>query len=246
MLSFWLIIVFPWVLDVASQSRVLETAFGALLWGVAVVLAAVLPRTRDSGLRQKLSTVLWALSSTWLLFWFLSLIQHSEHQVPLIHPDYLHWLNFSHSGLLAAGAGMVFSLWMGASLWILQDRALRKSSWERRHNLKGNLPSLESLARFCQWAVLFAFTSWFLGLILAFVAAHLQWQRWLSDPKVFASSVLAGLLLLCVQLRMTLSPSTRWLYRAYWVICTFFLVFFVRLMLPGVASMHEPMRWFVR
>lgn len=244
MLNFWLILLVPWLLDLRSPTPALETAFGALLWGVAVVVAAVYPRTRDVKWRQRLASGLAVLSGTWLAYWALSLFEGVPHK-HVWQTTSLHWLTLTHSALLAAGAGMVLSLWLAAALWLIQENRLRQSSWERR-SARSSLPSLESLARFCQWAATFAFISWFLGVVVAFVTAHLQWQRWLTDPKVAATAGLSAVLLACLHLRGNAAPSSRWLYKSYLALTSIFIIFFIWIMLPAVTTLHEPMRWFSR
>ncbi|NDF16185.1 hypothetical protein EB061_12845, partial [bacterium] len=137
-------IVIPWGLDLLGQRRVLASAFGAILWGMILVIALLRPRTRDSRLRHFLGWAIGFLAGSWLTYWLVSFLEAPR--ALQLAPEALRMLTLLHAGLLAAGVGMVALIWIGSAAWLLQESLLRKKSWERRR-IRISLPSLEALSR---------------------------------------------------------------------------------------------------
>lgn len=240
MMLFWVILIVPWALEITLNSRSLESLFGAILWGAAIVVALFLPRTRHRALRRRLHTVLYTLCGTWVLLWVLSLFSTP----PTITTSSPHILRILHSGLMAAGAGMVLLLWIAATLWLWQEWRVRRSSWERRR-IPWELPPLESMGNLCDWSLRVAIGTWFLGFVLAFAAAHTHLGEWMGDPRVLGSVLLSLILLIGLQLRAYMDASKPWLYRSYWALCGAFALVFMRFVVwSGGQTLHEPLRIF--
>lgn len=256
LLEFWLILIVPGILDLLGGRGILASLFGALLWGMALVIAAVRPSTQDSSFRAKQGRVLGFICGAWLSYWALSFVE-SPHRISA-DPGLTKWLTWSHAGLLTAGLGMVLVLWATSAIWLFQDFRLRQNSWQRRQS-KWRLPSLEALAAVCEKSIRFAFGAWGLGLFLAILTAILKWKptlidstgsldiaAWWLDSKVMSTALLWVALAVGFQLSITKAKSGRWLYRFYVTLSLLFVFFFSRFMMEGHSRIHEPLSWFYR
>jgi hypothetical protein len=234
----------PWILDLTGGRHVLATAFGAILWGIALVLAVVRPQTTDARLKALLGWVLSFVCGAWLTYWGLAFLEAP--QPAAIEPETLRSLTLLHAGLLAAGVGMVFIHGLAAGVWLLQEASLRKSSWARRSK-RLPLPSLESCAKLCERSLQSALLTWGAGMSVALVTGVLRWgHTWIGDPRILLSLALAGLLYGTFGFARHLRDSGRGLYATYLTFSTVFLLGFAVLMSLGSDGPHEPIRWFVR
>lgn len=240
------VFVIPWILDLLGGRHVLATAFGAILWGMALVLALVRPQTKDTRLQAFLGWVLSFVTGAWFTYWAMAFLDAPR--LAAIGPETLRSLTLLHAGLLAAGVGMVFIHWGAAGTWLLQDAFLRKSSWDRR-GLWLRLPSLEACARLCERSLQAALLTWGAGMSIALVTGVLRWgHAWVGDPRILISIGLAMLLFVTFRVGGRLRDVGRGRFASYLTFSTFFLAGFALLMSLGVgsSSVHEPLRWFVR
>lgn len=249
--EFWAVLIVPWVLDIAGGRGILASLFGAVVWGVALVVAAVRGTTRNPRVRARQGLGLAFLGGAWGTYWVLAFAEvprrHDAGSTSIVG---LTWL---HAGLLAAGLGMAFVLFISAFLWLLQDSRLRRSSWERRR-LQLNFPSLESSSALCERALRGACAFWGLGLLLAFLTAALRWQLpmtgelgWWRDSRLWTTAALWLPLGLGLPLGRAFSRGQPWLYRSYVGLAICFLVGFSFFSLhSGPATTHLPLSWFVR
>jgi len=237
----------PWILDLVGGRHVLATSFGAILWGMALVLALVRPQTRDSRLSTFMGWVLSFVIGAWLTYWALAFLDAPR--IVTLGPETLRSLTLLHAGLLAAGVGMVVIHWLAAGAWLLQESLLRKSSWDRR-SLRTRLPSLEASAKLCHRSLRAALLTWSAGMAIALVTGVLRWgHAWVTDPKVLLSLALAAMLFGIFSVGARLRDSGRGLYASYLTLSTVFLLGFAALMSMGDSAsgaLHEPLRWFVR
>ena len=247
-LQFWLSLVGPWILDLAGGQGVLTSLFGSLLWGLSVALSASRLKMADTKGRAFLGSVLAFLWGSWVTYWVESFFE-APRRLGLT-PEMLRWVRVSHGALLAAGGAMVVILLVFSVLWLIQEASIRRPSWKRRSQ-RLHLPSLESLNRVCAALVVLAFTTWGLGLALALMSVTLDSTRqsmlsWITDVKLVGASALWILVLAAFQLGHWMRTSNPWLYRSYFVLSLIFFVGFSLLLWGPKASLHEPLRWFVR
>ncbi len=255
MLLFWLIFLIPWFLDVLSERYVLVTILGATVWGIAVVISLVRARSSDLKIKRLLSYGLSGSLGAWFVLWLLALVEGRAYQLP-IETRFIKVLTIAHSALLAAGAGMVVVLWLSTTLWLLKDFAIRRGKL-KQHPFYRAIPSLETLTRLTGGALALSFSTWFMGLALAFATAFaVQMQNqeniriflyhWISDPKVLVSIFLGLILLIGLQVRSFSSRSNLWAYRIYASLASLFILAFSLLMLGLIDSVHQPVNWFLR
>ncbi len=247
-LELWLIFLLPWVLDAVSGRGVLASAFGAILWGMALVIALLRSGTRDERFKRAQSWALSFLIGAWLTYWLLSWAG-TEPKNWTVTEETLRALTLLHAGILAAGVGMVAVHWGAALAWVLKESSLRKSSWARRtlRLERLTLPPLESIGRVCEGALRYAVMSWIFGIGLALVTASLRWGvEWVRDPKILISIILAMTLGASYKMTQWLEGRGRTLYTAYLTLSGVFLIGFSLLMSFDVSRIHEPLRWFVR
>lgn len=248
--EFWSVLILPWVLDIAGGRGLLTSLFGALLWGLAVVLAAVRPRTLDPRFRARQGQALLVIGALWMGYWGFSFFEAPPPMT--LAPESVRLLTLLHAGLLTAGFGMVCLLGSASCLWLLQESVLRKSSWERRQ-WKGRLPSLEAVATLCRRAVQLAFGSWGLGLLLAIFTAVMRWPnhdgapRWWLDTRVLVTALLWLALAGGFQISVRARDEGRWLYRTYLALAFFFTLGFAWFMIASNRStfLHEKLNWFI-
>ncbi|MBS1984154.1 MAG: hypothetical protein JST16_08275 [Bdellovibrionales bacterium] len=252
-LEFWGVLLIPWGLDIVGGRAILATLFGAILWGMAVVLAAVRPRTINPSLKTAQGWVLAFISGSWLSYWGLAFVE-APRRISL-EPESIRWLTLLHASLLTAGMGIVLIMAVAAALWLAQDASLRRSSWERRAS-RLKLPPLEALASLCERSLHLAFSAWGLGVFLAVLTAMLRWPRiaagesagtvaWWIDPKVVATVVLWLALALGFQFSLSVPAGTRWIYKFYIAIALLFVAFFYIFMGGAGSAIHMPLNWFV-
>ncbi len=253
--EFTLILILPWLLDLAGGRSVLASIFGALLWGAAVAVAYARRRTKDPIFKTRLGFLLGVLCGSWFTYWALCFTGPA----PLYFESRsLKWLTLLHAGLLAAGFGMVLVMGIASMLWLARDLFLKQDSWQkRRFQFLKKLPSLESLGRTAEGAASLAFSSWGFGLLLAFLAALMHWKvgketvvshsvSWAQDPRILLTALLWVFLSVAYRLRFRVPSGNPWLYRGYLILAIVFLFYFSQLLPGHENSFHEPIEWFVR
>ncbi len=248
---FWLVLLLPWVLDLLGGRAVLATVFGALVWGLTLVLSWAWTESRDPKLRHKLLILVWISATSWLTYWLLVF----NGPRPTYFGDLaLRLLTYLHAGLLLAGAGIVLFLLGVSILGLLRERHLQKSSWERRSK-KTYLPSLESVMKMSRGALQLAARCWGVGLLLAFVVGLMGWKRahmessqpelsWLFDFRIlFVSLVWVALIFELRFSRKIHGASLHIVHLAFSILFLFSFTWFVSGQHPALSG---PILWFVR
>jgi hypothetical protein len=210
----WLVGLLPWVIDLLFKTSFLNTLWGALLWGLLLVIYFAQARLIDPNLKRYLNILLWAAGALWLSGWIKS-FQHPIEN-PLKPSTSLYFL---HATFLVAAGGMLLIVLLASGLGILKEKKIFtpqvKSSTHyysgKDSSSNSNAPSLEGLIKLCSWSFGLVRIFWVLGCTLALVAlavhtlqithqsqnaSHLSaWtdglSKWIHDPSIWAVWLLA-------------------------------------------------------
>jgi hypothetical protein len=210
----WLVGLLPWVIDLLFKTSFLNTLWGALLWGLLLVIYFAQARLIDPNLKRYLNILLWAAGALWLSGWIKS-FQHPVEN-PLKPSTALYFL---HATFLVAAGGMLLIVLLASGLGRLKEkkiftpRSKSQSSLNSDKNTssRSNTPSLEGLLNLCSWSFGLVRVFWLLGCTLALIAlavhthqitnqtrnsSHLSaWKdglsKWIHDPSIWAVWLLA-------------------------------------------------------
>lgn len=243
---------FPWILDFLLGHSIMASLIGALLWGMAVLLAILRFQLKEERLKKRLTYISFFCLGSWVTLWFLS-FSGSVHLT--WSNSGLRFLTLAHASLLAAGFGMVLFLLVLANLWIIKEWGLKNKKTYRW------LPSLESLAKATSLSMRTAFWFWTTGLFFAAITALIRWQRvhdetgfraifhydWLSDPKVVLSFAMWIPLIFCRFFKNIFSDSQVARYTGFAIFSFLFICLFLIMSSIDVPfSRHEALRWITR
>ncbi len=194
----WLVGLLPWVIDLLFKTSFLNSFWGALLWGLILVVYFAGAHLKDPSLKKNLNGILLLLSILWLGGWVRTLIYPIEN--PLKASTSLYFL---HGTFLVASAGMLLLVLSGALVGI----SIEKRFFARRDSKSAHrsAPSIEGVIKLCSWSLSLASRFWILGTVLAIMALavqishnHQSWtevfSRWLTDPAVWGVLLLAAVL----------------------------------------------------
>lgn len=195
----WLVGLLPWVIDLLFKTSFLNSLWGALIWGLLLVVYFAGAKLKDPKLKASLNTITVLLSIIWLLGWLRALLYPIED--PLKPEASLYLL---HGTFLMAATGMLILVLVGSVVGLAAQKKLyAPRDTKNANSLRG--PSVEGIINLCSWSLSLARRFWVLGTILAIIALtvriahnHESWTeefaRWLKDPAVWCVLALAFVL----------------------------------------------------
>ncbi|MEZ4816085.1 MAG: hypothetical protein R3A80_12935 [Bdellovibrionota bacterium] len=197
----WLVGLLPWVIDLLFRTSFLNSFWGALLWGLLLVVYFAGAKLKDPKLKANLNSITLLLSITWLVGWIRALLYPIEN--PLKPAASLY---FMHGTFLVAAAGMLLLVFVGSIAGLFaQKKLFAPRNTQTPETERG--PSVEGIIKLCSWSLSLARRFWVLGTALAITALavqiahnHESWveefSRWIHDPAVWCVLGLATLLIL--------------------------------------------------
>jgi hypothetical protein len=186
----WLVGLLPWVIDLLFKTSFLNSLWGALIWGLLLVVYFAGARLKDPKLKASLNTITMLLSLVWMLGWIRALLYPIEN--PLKPEASLYFL---HGTFLMASAGMLILVLVGSIAGLAaQKKLFAPRDTKNSGNLRG--PSVEGIINLCSWSLSLARRFWVLGTGLAILALSVQiahnheswgdeFMRWFKDPAVW-------------------------------------------------------------
>lgn len=195
----WLVGLLPWVIDLLFKTSYLNTIWGALIWGLLLVVYFAGAKLKDLKLKANLNSITLFLSLLWLGGWTRALLYPVEN--PLKPAASLYFL---HGTFLVAAAGMLLLVLVGAVAGLLAQKKLFAPR-DTKSQEKNRGPSVEGIINLCSWSLSLARRFWVFGTALAIIALAVQiahnhdswlesYSRWLKDPAVWCVLALATLL----------------------------------------------------
>lgn len=224
----WLVGLLPWVIDLLFKTSYLNSFWGALIWGLLLVVYFAGAKLKDPKLKASLNSITLFLSLLWLGGWVRALLYPIEN--PLKPAASLY---FMHGTFLVAAAGMLLLVLVGAIAGVMaQKKLFAPRDTKAQEKTRG--PSLEGIINLCSWSLSLARRFWVLGTGLAIIALAVQiahnhdswlggYAQWLKDPAVWCVLAVAILLSLSkLFLHSTLKLSV--LFKAYLILSLISLI----------------------
>lgn len=226
----WLVGLLPWVIDLLFKTSFLNSLWGALLWGLLLVVYFTQGRLKDPRLKKNLNTVLLLIALLWTLGWLRALFYPIEN--PLKPAASLFFL---HGSFLIAAAGMLFLVLAGSIAGIyFEKKAFSPRPQKQPDQINKKPPSLEGIINLCSGSLSLARRFWLLGTLLAILAIAVQiahnhdswilvFSRWLGDPAVWCVLALAAILTTS-KFYLQNNIKLRLLFRAYFLLAFLSLI----------------------